>query len=68
MSSHRTIKNLTSRKRYLLERANSRRLVMRSYKNYNRLKKKCRVNTEFDRYIKCVRLDRKCDLTFFIVK
>ena len=68
MSLHRTIKNLTSRKRYLLKRADSERLVMRSCENYNRLKKKCRVNTEFDRYIKCVRLDRKCDLTFFVVK
>ena len=68
MSSHRIIKNLTSRKRCLLKRANSERLVMRFYKNYNRLKKKCRVSTESNRYIKCVRLDRKCDLTFFVVK
>ena len=68
MSSHRIIKNLTSRKRCLLKRTNSKRLVMRFYENCNRLKKKCRVSTKFDRYIKCIRLDRKCDLTFFVVK
>ena len=49
-------------------RADSERLVMRLCENCNRLKKKCRGNTKSDRCIKCVRLDRKYDLAFLIMK
>ena len=64
----RVSKNPILRKRGLLERTRSERIVMRPCNNCNRLNKKCRVNNKFDRCVKCVRLNRKCDLSFFAVK
>ena len=64
MSSRRIIRNFILRKRNILKRADSNRLVMRSCENYNHLKKKYRVNIESDKCIECIRLKRKCDLTF----
>ncbi len=68
MSSHRTIKNSILRRRDFLERMSSERAVMRLCEHCSRLQKKCRVDNEFDRCIECVRLDRKCDLTFSMMK
>ncbi len=68
MLSHRTIKNSTLRRRDFLERTNSERAVMRLCEHCSRLQKKCRVGNETDRCIECVYLDRKCNLTFFVMK
>jgi len=68
MSSHRTIKNSTSRRRDFLERMSSEHAVMRSCEHCNRLQKKCHVDNEIDRCIECVHLDHKCNLTFSVMK
>ena len=68
MFSHCTIKNSTLRRRGFLERTNSERAVMRFCEHCSRLQKKCRVGNEFDRCIECVHLDRKCNLTFSMMK
>ena len=44
------------------------RLVMRPCHNCARLSKQCRVGDSFDICLKCVRLDRDCDLSFSAVK
>ena len=67
MSSHRIIRNFTLRKRSILKRTDPSRLVMRLCENCNHLKKKCRVNTESDKCIECIRLKRKCDLIFSMI-
>ena len=67
MFSHRIIRNFILRKRSILKRVGSSRLVMRSCENCNHLKKKCRVSTESDKCIECIRLRRKCDLTFSMI-
>ncbi len=68
MSSHCTTKNSILRRRDLLERTNSECIVMRSCEHCSHLQKKCRVDNESDRCIECVRLDRKCNLTFLMMK
>ncbi len=68
MSSHRITKNSILRRRDFLERTDSERAVMRSCEHCSRLQKKCRVDNDFDRCIECVHLDRKCDLTFSMMK
>ena len=68
MSSHCITKNSILRRRDFLERMNSERAVMRSCEHCSRLQKKCRVDNDFDRCIECVRLDRKCNLTFSMMK
>ena len=68
MFSHCTIKNSILRRRDLLERTNSERAVMRSCEHCSRLQKKCCVDNEIDRCIECVHLDRKCNLTFSMMK
>ena len=68
MSSHRTIKNFTLRRKDFLERTSSERAVMRLCEHCSRLQKNCRVDNEFDRCIECVHLDRKCNLTFSMMK
>ncbi len=68
MSSHRITKNFTLRHRGFLERTGSERAVMRPCEHCSRLQKKCRVGNDFDRCIECVRLDRKCNLTFSMMK
>ena len=68
MSSYRTIKHLENQKRDLLRRTNFERIMIRLYNNCSRLNKKYRVKVELNKCVKCVRLDRKCDLTFFAIK
>ncbi len=68
MSSHCTTKNFILRRRNLLERTSSERAVMRSCEHCNRLQKKCYVDNEFNRYIECMHLDCKCNLTFLMMK
>ncbi len=68
MSFHRTIKNSISCCRDFLERTSSERAVMCFYEHCSHLQKKCRVDNEIDRCIECVHLDRKCNLTFSIMK
>ena len=67
ISSRRIIRNFILRKRSILKRVDSNRLVMRFCENYNHLKKKCRVNIESNKCIKCIRLRRKCDLIFLMM-
>ncbi len=68
MSFYRTTKNSILRRRDLLERTSSERAVMRLCEHCSRLQKKCCVDNETDRCIECVHLDRKCDLTFSMMK
>ncbi len=68
MPSHRITKNFILRRRDFLERTSSERAVMRSCEHCSRLQKKCRVDNDFDRCIECVHLDRKCNLTFSMMK
>ena len=68
MSSQRTLKTSILRQRRLLERTRSDCTVMRSCDNCNRLEKKYQMNNESNKCVKCVRLHRKCDLTFFALK
>jgi len=68
MRPHRTTKNSTLRRRGLLERTGPGRAVMRPCEHCSRLQKECRVGNETDRCIECVRLGRKCDLTFSVVE
>ncbi len=68
MSSHCTIKNFILRCKDFLERTSSERAVMRLCEHCSRLQKKCHVNNETDRCIECMHLDRKCDLTFSMMK
>ena len=68
MFSHCTTKNSILRRKNLLKRTNSERAVMHSYKHCSHLQKKCRVNNEFDRSIEYVHLNRKCNLTFSLIK
>ncbi len=41
---------------------------MCSYEHCSCLQKKCHVDNEFDHCIECVHLDRKCNLTFLMMK
>jgi len=68
MFSHCTTKNSILRCKDLLERTSSEHAVMRSCEHCSRLQKKCRVDNEFNRCIECVHLDRKCNLTFSMMK
>ncbi len=68
MSSYHTTKNSILRRKDLLERTSSERAVMRLCEHCSRLQKKCRVDNETDRCIECVHLDRKCNLTFSMMK
>jgi len=68
MSSHCITKNFILRRKDFLERTSSEHAVMRSCEHCSRLQKKCRVNNEFNHYIECVHLDRKCNLTFSMMK
>ena len=47
---------------------NFENIIIRFCYNCARLQKQCRVNNNFDNYIKCIRLDRDCDLFFFAAK
>ncbi len=68
MSSHCTIKNFILRRRDFLEHMSSERAVMRSCEHCSRLQKKCHVDNEFNHCIECMHLDRKCNLTFSMMK
>ena len=68
MPSRRTFKSLILRRRDLLQNSESERIVMRFCENCNRLNKKCRVKKKSNKCVKCVRLDRRCDLSFSIVE
>ncbi len=68
MFFHHTTKNSTLRYKDLLERTSSEHAVMCFYEHCSYLQKKCRVNNEFNRCIKCVHLDCKCNLTFLMMK
>ena len=68
MFSRRTFKSLIFRRRDLLQNFRSKRIVMRLCENCSRLNKKCRVKNKSNKCIKCVRLDRRCDLSFSAVE
>ncbi len=68
MFSHCTIKNFILRRRDFLECTNSEHAVMHSCKHCSCLQKKCCVDNEINRCIECVHLDRKCNLTFSMMK
>ena len=63
-----SFKNSSSRRKEQLDSVSPGRLVMRPCHNCARLSKQCRVNDNFDTCLKCVRLDRDCDLSFSAVK
>ena len=64
----RTQKSLIFRHRNLLKNSRFERIIMRFCKNCYRLNKKYRIKKNLNRYIKCLRLNRKCNLTFLIIK
>ena len=68
MFSQRVIKSLILRRRDLLQHSELKRIVMRFCENCNRLNKKCRVKKKSNKCVKCVRLDRECDLIFSAVE
>ena len=68
MSFYCTIKNFILRRKDLLERTSSERTVVHSCKHCSCLQKKCHVDNEINRCIECVHLDRKCNLTFLMMK
>ncbi len=68
MFFHCTIKNFILRCKDLFEHMNSERAVLHSCEHCSRLQKKCCVNNEFNHCIKCMHLDRKCNLTFLMMK
>ena len=68
MSLQQILKTLILCQRRLLKRTKFNCIVMRFCDNCNRLEKKCQINNELNKCIKCVRLHQKCDLTFFAVK
>ena len=61
-------KNSSSRRKKQLDSVSFEKLIMRFCHNCARLSKQCRVNNNFDICLKCVRLDRDCDLFFSAVK
>jgi len=68
MSFYYTIKNFILRCKDFLEHTSSEHAVMHSYEYYNHLQKKCHVNNKTDHCIKCIHLNRKCNLTFSMMK
>ena len=68
MSSRRVVKSLILRRRNLLQNLKFKRIIMRFCKNCSCLNKKCRVKKKSNKYIKCVRLNYKCDLIFLTVE
>ncbi len=68
MFFHRTIKNFILHHKDFLERMNSECAVMHLCEHCSRLQKKCCVDNEFNHCIECVHLDRKCNLTFSMMK
>ena len=67
-SFRRIIKFLILRRRDFLQHTELERIVIRSCENCNGLNKKCRVKKKSNKYVKCVYLDRKCDLIFSAVE
>ena len=68
MPPQRVTKDSTIRKRSLLKRTGPEYVVMRLCENCSRQGKECRVDSEFDKCVKCLRLGRKCDLIFSTVE
>ncbi len=68
MSFHCTIKNFILRHKDFLERTNSEHAVMHFCEHCSCLQKKCHVNNEINHCIKCIHLNRKCNLTFLMMK
>ena len=68
MSSRCIFKSLTLCRRDLLQNFNSKRIIIRLYKNFSRLNKKYYVKKKSNKCVKCVRLNCKYNLTFLTVK
>ena len=60
-------KFLTQQRCVIVNRATFNNLTMRSCKVYSfaYFSKKYKVNTDFNKYVKYIRLSKQCDLTFF---
>ncbi len=68
MFFHRTIKNFILHHKDLLERMNSEHAVMCLCEHCNHLQKKCHVDNEINHCIECIHINRKCNLTFLMMK
>ena len=55
----------TQRKKELLENINFIAFIMRSYKTCTLSHKICRVDEKSEKCLKCIKSDKKCDLTLF---